>query len=143
MPLDGTNFYPSVVDLFDAMLEFFGPDGDRWTTGEQVDRHGNRCLVGALRGCRAKLAMTSRQDMAAFYLRRAITKYISEPGCSIIDFNNSSYTKFNDIHAVIMMARRIADLSVDPRQLKFVFKRRKARKKKPVCLESEWWLTPY
>lgn len=48
MPFDGSHFRSGLIDLFDEMLGFFGPDGERWTQGVQIDGDGSRCLVGRL-----------------------------------------------------------------------------------------------
>ena len=124
MPFDGTNIQAGVVRLFDDMLEFFGPDGERWVQGMQLDEHGNRCLVGALKGGRARLGMSYCDD-AAYYLRTAIRKYCSGKPSSIMDFNDAYNTQFDDIRAVILIARDMAE-RVDPhyrdaRQMDLIF----------------------
>ena len=107
MPFDGTGFHPSVVELFEAMLDFYGPGGERWTVGELVDDDGSRCLVGAMRHCRAKLKM-KRRDKAAHYLRLAIRRHENRGAVTIIDFNDHLASSFADIRKVLTGARDIA-----------------------------------
>jgi hypothetical protein len=118
MPFDGTNFQPGLIRLFDDMLDFFGPDGENWAQGSQIDNDA-RCLIGALKGCRARLGMP-RRDKAAHYLRRAIAHYYSYYPSSIVAFNDMPYRTFNDIRIVIVMAREMAEhADPEPRQLRF------------------------
>jgi hypothetical protein len=37
------------VEVPDGLLAFFGDRGEHWIRERLGDRHGNRCLVGALR----------------------------------------------------------------------------------------------
>jgi len=85
MPFDGSKFEYGLVRLFDEMLEFFGPDGERRAQGVQVG--GGRCLVGALSRCGAKLKMP-KQDDAARYLRAAIRNHKRGNRISIVQFND-------------------------------------------------------
>ena len=124
MPFDGSEFETGLVRLFDAMLAFFGPNGERWTQGLQIDEDGSRCLIGALAGCRAKLKMP-KGDRAARYLRAAIRRHQRGDRLHIIQFNDGDGTGFDDIRDVIVMAREMAiskDTSYrDNRQQEFSF----------------------
>jgi hypothetical protein len=117
MPFDGTNFHPGLVRLFDDMRDFFGPDGENWAQGRQID-NAARCLIGALKGCRARLGMSGR-DKAAHYLRRAIAHYLYY-NSNIITFNDRPSRTFDEIRIVLLIAREMADHDdLDPRQLRF------------------------
>ena len=119
MPFDGSHFRFGLIDLFDEMLDFFGPDGERWTQGGHIAEDGSRCLVGALAGCRAKLKM-GKGDGASQHLRWAIRNHTRWEGHSIISFNDAGRTRFEDIRAVLILAKRSVGLR-DERQLSLQF----------------------
>jgi hypothetical protein len=120
MPFDGTNYQPGIIRLFDDMLDFFGPDGERWIQGAQTQGDGGRCLLGALKGCRARLGMP-RRDNAVSYLRRAIWNY-TRYHSSLIAFNDVSCRQFGEIKFVIIMAREMAEHDdPNPDQLRLNF----------------------
>jgi hypothetical protein len=105
MPFDGYDF--SLVHLFDEILWFFGPNGERWVQGTQIDGIGNRCLVGALAGCRAKLKLP-KKDRAAHYLRAAIRRHQRGNRMSIVQFNDDPQRVFEDVRDVLFAARGMA-----------------------------------
>jgi len=107
MPFDGSRFDHGPLRLFDEMLEFFGPDGERWAQHAQIDDDGRRCLVGALAGCRAKLKMPKR-DNAARYLRAAIRGHQGGNRISIMRFNDHEQRTFKDIRDVLLAAGEMA-----------------------------------
>jgi hypothetical protein len=59
MPFDGSDI-PETARVIDALLEFFGPEGERWIQDRQWDKKGNRCLWGALR--LTKCSLKSRRQ---------------------------------------------------------------------------------
>jgi hypothetical protein len=119
MPFDGSHFRFGLIDLFNEMLDFFGSDGERWTQGAQIGGDGSRCLVGALAACRAKLKM-GKGDGAAQHLRWAIRYHTLWTRYSITGFNDADHTRFQDIRAVLILAKLSVTLC-DERQLAFSF----------------------
>jgi len=114
MPFDGANFEHGVAQLFEAMLEFLGPNGERWTCGTLLDKDGNRCLIGAMRHCRAKLRMNGG-DKAAYCLRKAIRHHLNGEASDIMGFNDILADSFEDVRAVLVRARDSAFGKESPR----------------------------
>jgi hypothetical protein len=113
MPFDG--YEVSLVQLFDEMLRFFGPNGEQWIQGEWLDASGNRCLIGALAGLRAKLKLP-KKDRATLLLRAAIRGHHGRR-MSIMAFNDRYKRSFADIHKVLLTARDMAITGELDRQL--------------------------
>lgn len=103
MPFDGTSFRYRVADVFDEMLEFYGPTGERWTQSSWVDGEGRRCLDGALKLCCSKLRIGKRR--ARRRLRAAIRQHEGARRLSIILWNDEKRRTFKDIQAVLLIAR--------------------------------------
>lgn len=69
MPFDGATQQPPAVRMIDALENFFGPKGEKWTQGEWSNAAGARCVRSALVHLRSVHKV--RGDRAAHYLRLA------------------------------------------------------------------------
>lgn len=96
--------YKRLKDLFDQLLDFFGPHGERWLRGAWEDERGSRCLMGALNyfcSYHREVAVKVRAMQA---IREAIRKYTGSPS-GIVDFNDAAQRRYEDVRAVLLIAR--------------------------------------
>jgi hypothetical protein len=93
-----------VLDLLEKLLD----GGNNWCQHSYHDGRGNRCLMGGLRYIRS---VRGTGDHAGVYLSKAIVRCGLGTG-KIIDFNDSR-SSYEEVRAVIVVARELAKSVVD------------------------------
>ncbi len=107
MPFDGSDI-PETARVIDALLEFFGPEGERWIQEHPWNKKGNRCLWGALRF--TKCSLTARRQ-AERQIAVAIDRLFPPTDANatnseiIIRYNDQIAQRYQDIRYVLLMAR--------------------------------------
>jgi hypothetical protein len=94
------------IAVLNLLTEFFGEFGHRWISGMYEDRYGGRCLVSALDHVRTEAEIGS--DGTEHYLRRALPAAAAD-----IDTFNDDCRSYDEIRAVIVAARDIAQAEID------------------------------
>jgi hypothetical protein len=94
------------IAVLDLLTEFFGEVGHRWISGMSEDRYGGRCLVNAVHHVRTEAGISG--DDTEHYLLRAIPADTAD-----IDTFNDDCRSYDEISAVIVAARAIAEAELD------------------------------
>jgi hypothetical protein len=119
MPFDATDKRFATIALIDAMLEFFGPEGQRWTRYANDSGHGQHCLLGAMRRVRRRQGIKS--DQLHHTLKRIERRVIGENwGLQRLNDTRRSY---DDIRTILLAAREYAMAKME------------GRPEQPVCLD--------
>ncbi|MBV8894406.1 MAG: hypothetical protein JO266_20930 [Acidobacteria bacterium] len=122
------------IQMLDAMLEFFGENGQRWTYGEWRNILGQRCMAGALRHLRS--VMHIKGDTAGEYLREAIRLRHHVPYAEIPWFNDACRS-YDDIRDMILGARALAEAEFDRQRDQKRGHARSGRDSAPVQIEGK------
>jgi hypothetical protein len=107
MPFDGRQ--PSAeVRVLDQALEVLGPKGEFWIQGENSDRRGNRCMLGAVNYARRKLGI--KQDLTTIFIIRALcaSNTCRDIPLYIESFNDHPGRTFDEVAGVLVHARNLA-----------------------------------
>jgi hypothetical protein len=115
MPFDGTGFISpplQVVGMIDALLDYFGPCGERWLKGAEKDGD-RRCVMNALRHFRRTMPRANRTTR---YFRIAMARE-GWPPMENIEFNDHPAHGWHHMQALLLSAREIAmaDATGQPR----------------------------
>lgn len=92
------------IAVLDLLTEFFGEFGHRWISGMFEDRYGGRCLASALHHVRTEAEISG--DGTEHYLAMPA-------GPSDLDIFNDDCRSYDEIRAVIVAAREIAQAEID------------------------------
>ncbi|HTW28265.1 MAG TPA: hypothetical protein VME92_14130 [Acetobacteraceae bacterium] len=111
MPFDAQDPRLGAVAMIDAVLDYLGPDGERWYQGGW-HRRDQRCLLGTMAHLRAvrhvKGDATRKYLLAAFRERRLRST-------SVIAVNDCAETTFDDVRGMLLTARAIALADIEGR----------------------------
>jgi hypothetical protein len=98
------------VCMLDAVLELFGPAGERWMRGRYHDpKQGRFCLVGAMNYLQRERRIAP--GASDEYLHAAIWPRGIPPGAPpypLVWFNDNGRRTFNELRTVIEKARTLA-----------------------------------
>jgi hypothetical protein len=98
--------------MIDALLAYFGPNGERWVKRVWADGD-RRCLVGALRDLRRSMPRANRTTS---YFRLAMMRE-GFPPMENIEFNDHPAHDWYHMQRLLLSAREIAmaDVTGQPR----------------------------
>jgi hypothetical protein len=101
------------IQVIDKTLEVLGPNGEHWTWGARSDRHGNRCILGAVTYAQRKLGI--KRDKTLQLIRSAIypPDDMSPDDDIIMDFNDATERSFDEETFVLNRARELAEQNHD------------------------------
>jgi hypothetical protein len=101
-----------VVGMIDALLAYFGPRGEHWVQGKEMDGD-RRCVMNALRHLRRSRPRANRTTR---YFRIAMARE-GWPPMENIEFNDHPAHGWHHMQALLLSAREIAmaDLLGEPR----------------------------
>ena len=103
--LDGAEKPPAVIVL-DRALEIFGPNGEHWRQDYIYDRHGNHCILGAIRQARRDTHIKPKLDQTEKLLATRLCRERFGPDCSdqemLMLFNNASGRTFEEIRDLMI-----------------------------------------
>lgn len=110
MPFDTADPLWATVTLIDAMLEFYGSNGERWTRYRR-NRDGKHCLTGAMQVVRRQHGIRGDQIRLALRTveRRATGRIFG------LEYFNDVQTGYEAIRTILLAAREITMAKIEGR----------------------------
>jgi hypothetical protein len=92
MPFDATPELPIEARIIDKALDILGPNGEKWLQGKLADKHGNHCMLGAIRLARRRLK--TKGDSTEDHLLRVLQRDFEQTVPCIEEFNEHGARRF-------------------------------------------------